>query len=496
MRMASYVPVQPEDELSFEPATIKTSLLTELDGWTRDARAEDNDRYFWHVGEVDKITRGGKFFVIGRKGSGKTAICEYLSRKQSHDYFAERLSFKNFPFNELYGQKDHGYTAPNQFITIWKFVIYSTVCRLMMRNEAVPAGVRADLSKLYEENLPLSRRVSRWVGKEFGASLFGLSGKIQKTEATAEREWIQRVNFLEDFVLEHLSDATYFILFDELDEDYREIKDNLESSEYIALITSLFKAVHDVRSTFASRGGNRVRPIVFLRDDIYELVRDADKNKWRDFRIDISWDEDKIRSLLAFRISRALDAKCKGILPFDTAWQMVFGKKKITGGGKRTGKQLNSFDYIARSTLLRPRDFVAYVKSCAEEAIEEGGRISPQLVRRVDRAFSNYLRDEFTDEIFAVLPDISAIFDVIVQLRKWNFSAQEFETVYRAQVAAGSIKEPNVTFVMKVLYHFSVIGNSPQAERFVFRYTNRESQLNLRERIIVHRGLFKSLQIL
>ncbi len=69
-----------------------------------DAKAEDNDRYFWHVREVDLIQRGDKYFVIGRKGPGKTAISEY------------------FLFNESHARTNTRYTAPNQFITIWKYL--------------------------------------------------------------------------------------------------------------------------------------------------------------------------------------------------------------------------------------------------------------------------------------------------------------------------------------------------------------------------------------
>lgn len=260
--------ISNDDLQDFDGSLVKESLLTEIGNWTRDARAEDNDRYFWHLSEVDRIERGNKFFVIGRKGSGKTAICEYFSRKKAHDQFAERLSFKNFPFNELYSQKDHGFTTPNQFITIWKFVIYSTICRMMIRNESVPLEIRNKLEALYGEDQPLSRRITRWIGKEFGASLFGISGKVERAQGAVDREWIQRVDFLEDLIIEHAGDAHYLVLFDELDEDYREIKENFESTEYISLITSLFKAVHDVRATFISSDRRNVLPIVFLRDDI------------------------------------------------------------------------------------------------------------------------------------------------------------------------------------------------------------------------------------
>jgi len=474
---------------------VEDELLKEVSRWKREAKAEDNARYFWHVREVDQISQGDAYFVIGRKGSGKTAICEYFNSLESHDAFSEKLSFRSFPWNELYIHKNQKYTNPNQFITIWKFLIYSTVCRLMLKNQALDEGLRTELARLYDDNTSLSRRIGKWVGKEFGVSLFGLSIKLTNDGNKKEPiDWVEHVDYLEDLLSKYAGEATYYVLFDELDEDYRDIIALEQYEQYTALITSLFKAVQDVRTTFGSDGSLRLFPVIFLRDDIYDIVKDSDKNKWGDFKVDLNWDEEKVKRLIAFRISRALDADCQDILPFDTAWAKVFGSRAI-GIGRRK-KTVSTFEFISRSTFLRPRDFVSYLQNCAHYAIENGVRIQPEVVRYVDKAFSNYLRQELTDELFAVLPDIANIFDAISQLRKWNFSIPELERAYNQQVEQGFVQEKNVKFVLQVLFLFSVVGNTPYTGRYVFRYQNREARLNFNERVVVHRGLFKALQIL
>jgi hypothetical protein len=482
-----------EDIEELESTRVSSNLLEEISSWKREARSEDNDRYFWHVKEVDQIARGGKYFVIGRKGSGKTAICEYFNRRQQFSIFAEKLSFKNFPFNELYSHTNKSYTPPNQFISIWKYLIYSTICRLMLRNEAVNPEVRAKLGKLYGETSPLSRRVGQWVGKEFGMSLFGLSVKVTKERSAAPDSWIESANYLEDIILEYSGDATYFVLFDELDEDYRDIIATEQYQQYTALITSLFKAVQDIRSTIGATGPSKIYPVIFLRDDIYDLILDSDKNKWGDFRVDLNWDEARIKKVLAFRLSRAINPTSDQTLVFSAAWEKVFGRLPI---GRARGNKISTFDYIARSTLLRPRDFVAYLQNCAQQALDDGTMITNAIVRRVDKAFSNYLREELTDELFAILPDISAIFDTVSQLRKWNFSVREFQKAYSRQKQRGSLKERDVNFVLQILFLFDVVGNSPNPGRYVFHYKNREARLNFNEQIVVHRGLFKALQII
>jgi hypothetical protein len=322
-----------------------------------------------------------------------------------------------------------------------------------------------------------------------------MSIKRARNKGTDGSNWIERVNILEDFLLERAEQAKYYILFDELDEDYRDIVKTSQTPVYIELITSLFKAVQDIRSTFAANTTSSILPVIFLRDDIYDLIQDSDKNKWRDFRVDLSWDVHKIKQVIAFRISRALDPNCKTIHSFEVAWEKLFGKE-LVGMGHKQKRFIHSFDFIARSTLLRPRDFVSYLQNCAEHANILNLPITAKTIKVVDKAFSNYLREEFTDELFAILPDISGILDVISQLRKWNFSIAEFERAYSEQVKAGFIKEKSTKFVLQVLFLFDVIGNSPRLGRFVFRYQNREARLNFNERVVVHRGLFKSLQIL
>lgn len=474
-------------------------ILEEIADWKLEAKLEDNARYFFHVGEVQRIEQGKRSFVIGRKGCGKTAISEHLCRVNQHDTFSVKLTFKNFPFNELYELRDTGYAGPHQYITLWKFLIYSHVCQLMAENEGIESIVRERLGRAYLENQAptLPRKINKWLDREFGVEIFGTGINIGGPPSDDQRRQslISRVEKLEDVILTSLDDSKYLIVFDELDEDYRNIIDKHQYEQYTSLITGLFKAVQDVRSVF-SKKSYQLYPIVFLRDDIYELIQDSDKTKWSDLRISLDWDADRIKDLLAFRISRAIDPEGP-LLNFDSAWHTIFFRSKVRlgTGGK---KSVQAFDYIARSTQLRPRDFIQYLKACCEEQLghqENGARIGSKVIKKVDNAFSNYLKGELTDEIYGVLPDVSTIFDVISQLRKWSFSIKEFIDAYNRQRKRAELKERDPTFVLQVLFLFSVVGNHPNSDRHIFRYKNKEARFNFDEQVIVHRGLFKSLQI-
>lgn len=492
-----YEPVEHIIDTQDEKIDLK-AVFEEIADWKLEAKLEDNTRYFYHVGEVEQIEKGRRSFVIGRKGCGKTAISEYLCREGQTQALSVKLTFKNFPFNELYALKDTGYAGPHQYITLWKFLIYSHVCELMAENTAIEDGVRLALKKAYIDNKAptLPRRINRWLEKEFGSDIFapGQSTPLQSAPPTSRpQSLIDRVNELEDLILKSIDSKNYLIVFDELDEDYRNIIDKRQNEQYSSLITGLFKAVQDVRAVFSKKKFH-LYPIVFLRDDIYELIQDSDKTKWNDLKIALDWDVDRIKQLIAFRISRALNATGEP-LPFEKAWHILFFKSQVRLG--TSGRNaIHSFDYIARSTQLRPRDFIQYLKACSEEQMgrKDVGLIGSRVIKKVDNSFSNYLKSELIDEIHAVLQDIGAIFDVMSQLRKWSFSIKEFIDAYNRQLKRAQLKERDPTFVLQILFLFSVVGNHPR-DRQIFRYKNREARFNFDEQVVVHRGLFKALQI-
>ena len=368
----------------------------------------------------------------------------------------------------------------------------------MVGNESIDPAIRAKLSEIYKPDpiSSLSRTINNWTSAEFGATVFGTGAKIKISKNCTKKpaNWIERVCALEDIIVEYCDDSKYFIIFDELDEDYRSIKSS-EHVQYNYLLTSLFKAVQDIKCSLQSTQTN-ICPIIFLRDDIYTLIKDSDKNKWRDFKIEIEWTPEKIKKLLAYRISK--DAGCEKELSFQDAWNLIFSQDTIKAGTRGT-KTFNSFDYITRNTHLRPRDYIRYFQVCCEETINlNRNKISNQTIQFVDRAFSNYLRDEIVDELTPLLPEIEVVLQIISNLRKQSFSSTEFRNEYMKYYRSKSITEENVDYVIDVLYKFSVLGNQNKnrPEVLYFKYMQTNMNLNKNENLVVHRGLFKSLQII
>lgn len=474
------------------------ATFEEMARWKLDAKYDDNARYFYYTREASVIERNEKWFVIGRKGSGKSAISEYLCKQNTPDIFSLKLSFKNFPFNLLYSLEDQEYTPPNQYISIWKLVVYSYVCRLMVQNEAIDIDLRNSLSKLFQTDtrLGLKNLLPSWSSDEFTAKLFEFGAKVKKVVPnTSASEWQNKLLLFEQLIFEFIDNSTYYIVFDELDEDYKQVFQK-QYDKYSQLITGLFKAVHDIRSNFHDTHVN-IRPVIFLRDDIYELIKDSDKNKWSDHLIRIGWNQVETQNMLAHRISRTRAANSP-ILSFQQAWDPLF-KEPVAPITWPVPAEVSIFTFIKRFTLFRPRDYMKFLQLCAERVTSSQGpdrKITLGILKHVQSDYSYYLRSELIDEVHPILPEIEDVLEVISTLRKPLFTVEEFK---RRMLEYGKVEEDNdkhLNFILNILYYFSFIGNKHKRyQKYFFKFTYPTSKINYSEQLVVHRGLFRALEV-
>ncbi|EPA7504726.1 hypothetical protein ACQ5BU_001191 [Yersinia enterocolitica] len=474
------------------------AFLDEISEWKLEAKSEDNERYFYYVNHVDKLISGKRNFVIGRKGTGKTAICEYLTGKSEADYFSNKLTFKSFPFNTLYELKDEGFTAPNRYITLWKLVIYSSVLGLLASNPKINKKLGSNgldnIKKLISGDTKNFFRDLTAMNFSLSAFDCGLEVGFERNNNGEKVPLNIKVSMLEQFILNHLDESKYMVVFDELDEDYKNINDKEIFRQYEELITGLFKAVQDIRTVFK---GKCIFPVVFLRNDIYENIVDPDKNKWDDFKLELEWDKDKIKDLLAFRLSRAMPDNIKEV-SFSTAWRTIFSSENARIGTKQS-KPIQIFEYITLATHSRPRDYIKYISLCCSKAVGKGYKlpITPEMVKAEEKAYSIYLRNEIIDEISGVLPEIKKILDILSRIRKQKLTVAEFKIEYDKDISNKGLSDKGHLYVLEQLYNFSVIGNQPsQNNSQIFKYQYKESSLNASEKIVLHRGLFKALQII
>jgi len=232
---------------------MRSAILEEISNWSIEAKEESSEDYFFHFNDVSLIERGQKNYVIGRKGTGKTAIAEYLHRSKRFDKFSRLLSFKNFPFNALYQHADSQYNRPNQYITIWTYVIYHYICSMLADNASVCARVDFDLKGAFDFEVKgaLAQSVRKITDKNYSLSAFGIGGEISNSTSETRFDFEKANAALRDFIIENIDELDYYVIFDELDEDYRDVLNPDRRDGYFELLISLFKAVQNIRAEFS-----------------------------------------------------------------------------------------------------------------------------------------------------------------------------------------------------------------------------------------------------
>lgn len=263
---------------------------------------------------------------------------------------------------------------------------------------------------------------------------------------------------------------------------------------YLSLITSLLKATSNVRRVFSDHDCN-IFPIVFLRDDIYELLSDPDKNKWEDNLINLSWKRSELKNLLAFRIARSRDRDAEDF-SFDNEWANLF---QSTSMRTSNGKFVPTFDYLLSLTHFRPRDFVRLLKVAAKSSLRQGHkRISGDTIRGVDSSYSGKFREELVNEIDGVIPDISGLLSYFGATHKQRYPYPQFIRHIEDYLATDDCHEQtkllSATSIARILFHFSIVGNAnTRNNRPIYKYERNHLTLNPNEPVVFHRGLLKTM---
>ncbi len=355
--------------------------------------------------------------------------------------------------------------------------------------------VAKQINKAFGNNADtnLAAIIRSWTVGKVNLSFFGFSGGVEKADKT-EQDWVRVVEQLESIVIKYASGSRYFIVLDELDEDFRDVIGRYKNDQYLQLLTSLIKAVSEIRSISVTNDLN-VFPIIFLRDDIFELLRDNDKNKLVDVTLELQWDEQKISDMLAHRIWKSSPEEISGP-NFRKAWSALFAHE-WTKYGYQQKKRMATFKFISRSTHLRPRDFIRYLQLSAAHELKSGNvKIQGGTLRYVDAAFSPYLKNELVDEIESIIPEIHQVLDVLSHINKQKITPEEFREAF-AQLEPTKDSGIDADTCLKLLFHFSVIGNAGKGNStlFFFKYEHPRRKLNFGLPIVVHRGLYKALEI-
>ena len=456
------------------------------------AERDDNlHHYFYDAGLSRRlIDSNSSFLMLGRKGAGKTAV--FLHMKENGALFKENdvrttLALTNYSWN-IHGLLSDETTVESlRYKDSWRFVIGVEVVRSLVqayeqKDLKLPKPLReagSVLEKIFSKPIPgwldilgdklLQLTKLRLPKGGLSPDTEGINidvGEISFEQIKADNTLRTKLgknletltNYIESAITDGLKDFRVFILFDKLDEAWTEnswemCKDlNSGSIQAADYLPEKFKG--------------RLRPIIFLREDIFETLSINDKNKLReDCGELLKWDRDSINNLLLKRINYY--AKLNNVSQISEL-QELFDRKEVRS-------RTTPVNYINRCTFLRPRDAIAFYRKIIDamkedkgiyseesssspsdfETIDQSEHLICNYIYRAEAAYSEWLLEELKDEWRSQRADLTSYFQCLGQIGKTIFSPDDFLGRLK-ELKIGN--ENNYMEILKFLYSISVIG--------------------------------------
>lgn len=448
--------------------------------WGDDSAEKDEYllEYFVATSSFRRLSNKQKNIVVGRKGSGKSALLRKLETSFSADgkTYVTRLSPKPNSIRTVLNDEEINlnFGQPIFFQHTWiRQILLDILCKVgcSTSNQLISgsfsfareiASEQKQISKDIVENISsLLRELKIKVGSlgEFGLQL------------EKELRGNAGVDALE-YHVKSIADKgfKFVVLVDDLDLGW----DNSETANNLLL--GLLSATNYLNGII-----NAIHPIVFLREDVYSilLTQTQHADKFRDVER-IRWSKESLIQILLERINFNRKKHNEPILedPFSSIFPATVGTA-------------NCDNWLIERTLSRPRELIQLTRYYSENVTEDIP--SDTLLKAAETNYSNWKLEDLCAEYKNQYPGLFDIFSYW----KTNFFRQKY-TLKRVEVEEilleiatnivlnelwfnQIVDNTNLEAFLKVLYEIGFIGDfilgGQGGSRTIYSYEVRHEPL-------------------
>lgn len=402
--------------------------------------------------------------VIGRKGSGKTAIFKKIVQAHDPTVFSLGHTFTDYPWHYHHLQASIGVPEEQRYYQSWQYVILLTGAKILLnQDQSQPWNDDArDRIESLEKFV-----IDSYGSRDPAVTQVFTPGKrlrirphlkIAQAEAGLDLERLPMSDLPRVFqeLNQNMGDAiatclnpkhNYYICFDELDRGF-----DPGDERYSQMLVGLILAARLINQR-ARAAGKSLSCVVFLRDDIYELLRFEDKNKITENLVSrIEWDSPRTKWTLKQLMERRFGAAIAGAITL--AWDAVFDETQ-----EMTSRQ-TKYQHILDRTFRRPRDIIKFCNEILNSYRAARGRASGKFenedIINARTNYSDYLLRELDDEVHKHLPDYEDYLELVKSVGALQFKRSEFEAAVERR--RDLLHGRDSSAVLSDLFRFSVIG--------------------------------------
>ncbi len=346
----------------------------------------DLKAYFVETHDFKNALNGRGRLIVGRKGSGKTAIF-WRVRDTARENSGKELVLDLKPdgyqlrkFKEQLvkllaaGTKEHTLTA------FWEYIIYGEIIHKIFESDYHKFyGKNPQLTQLMDELQPIKDKMFEAREGDFSERMIGLIRQVNTR--------FKEHHSTDEAVSLHTAQVTELLYEADIRDIHRKVSqylatrdrgmlliDNVDKGwgahgvddDDVLIVSTLIDALRKVERQ-ALRADAKLDWLLFLRNDVFELLVDRQNDRGKDGKIIVDWDSRAALSkVIEERISSSgFDAFNRNVTWNDIAAPIVNGEP--------------SLDWMIHRTLMRPRYLIQLCDECighadaaGNERIEEG----------------------------------------------------------------------------------------------------------------------------
>ena len=450
-------------------------------------------QYYLQTDEFGRALRGEVNLVVGRKGTGKTALFSQVRNKKRADrrnivvdlkpegYQLVKLKEQVLDYLSA-GAKAHLITA------FWEYLLYLEICYKLIEKDAQTylrdPQVHDDyvaLRELYEKSpdvsegdfserlLALSSRLAEDYGTQFG-SKEGVRLTSSEITAIVHSSAIRKIETLVSRYLRHKE--AVWVLFDNLDKGWS--ARGLATGDII-ILRCLIDAARKIQRQMR-RDGHDFDVIVFVRNDVYQLLMDESADFGKESRASLDWGEaDLLRELLRKRL-------VQNGFPADADFYQVWSRVCVSHyKGEETSQ------YLIDRSLMRPRNLLKAFNACRGFAVNlQHDRIEPEDLEKGLRAYSNDVLVDADQELTDIEPTAKRLIYQFVG-ESSEFSEEDLNILLDGPVSSNEVRWRIIEFLL--YYGFLGIRYAEQDIQYI-HHVGYDMQI-LQTRLSKNRGAIR-----